>query len=1402
MSILDSIKNAFTNSSNNSVANAGRNLAQQFFRMGNRNKPMEQNWSQVVMSDSEFYKGYPYAAINNRANRVVQLAQSHLTTDALSKVIADYKNKKDELIHPYLSLIDISPTFSNTKFWYDISTYLDLEGVYYLLAVRAISDTKVGQVQEFKLLNPYNVKRIVNETTGELGGYVEFKHGLQREIPKEMIIEIRKLNPFSDTEAFAMTDAAAEAQFTMKQSGNYTRFSLKNNMSAPGIITTDIQMEDERFENFVSRIKNQEKGDPLFGNGEGSIKWNPMQIDLDKASLGNINEINRQELFAVSGVGKTMLAIEESGTTRDTAKVQKDLFTEYHALPQVQLIIDALNQDYKNNYAKDYDTTGITIKVDNPTGVDKDAQIKDVQVNTDSFALYSGLLQAGYDGSVAAKYVNGSIGLEDLGEPTNPPTSDTTGVATSTDSVPDGDKPDAKLLEDASPKDDSGAKNGFDVNARYSSIKPLIDGSVSLVFRTEQVKQEKINEMLAHYRKTGKLSFTADDDADADIHDDGGPTADGTDEDATRVKKDNHFLDQKNFNPYHGPDGRFTTEGGLAAISSQDIATEPKLELYDGNGDADISGYIGPTNTPYSDPSQEISYREDNGSQYFGENFTNSSELDKERYSNEIINKHPENTKFDEALSQYAGSREYSLINTYLRHPEEFTKDRYKNMEDFDATKNKMTKLLPDIKKATTQDEVTTPFASFRSGAFTESYMDQFGVGNVVKDSGFVSTSLDLDYSINFGSRRVDSINSKVTNDNEIVKPVVFRILNDTGQRGVWSDPHRDNKYKEYEWIPAYDSKYEVTNVAKSVDEHGNFNGGVVELKVIQDKDTTIPIQQKLINTAKIQDDVADKYTWVAGDLRFIKPTKEKSKEKNDFKQDVSVSNTLQLLQSSLKTGVMQVETQLVSKMMSQVTQNAFDSESNIITQKDKKEATRKLSLVLMAFYASVISLFGKRVITERLKQYGENANFKYNTDIKRYTKQLADKVAESHVDTVTKDIHNTIQSTYNETVKSEAEKIAKLAGRSVNDADLVLARQKAMEGIGRQKLISEITNKYQNITKTRATAIARTETNRAFTQSQYQADTQFLQQNDLMNNAYKVWQTRSDNPCVFCKELESRGPIPFKNDFASVGDELVVATTVNGKTKVNKLPINFEDLQAGNAHVNCGCQYKLVIKNDDGTIWNFTSMNIAENYNPNHDELGRFAAKSGDAASMITTESKTKKAISNSKYKKPLYHGTSIEAAESITKEGFKIPETGGVTFWGNYIYMTSNRDVTKSYAGSGDQGRVIKSYVDIRNPYVTKVNGENGIDRLIDENGKKKGYWEDYVKDVLERPAEYGEEEDPWLKSTYEVMADLMKTHDAVILKLKDEDMVMLRDPKSVHMVESKPFDENNKIVGKIPW
>ena len=384
-----------------------------FLKYGARRMPS--TWSTPEITDQDFYTGYGFAVINKRANRSVTLGKKFLYTDATENIIAKANEQGTRVTHPYLSLIRDSIDFSERDFWYDISTYLDLEGIYYLMAVRTVTSSgKVGNIQKFTLLNPYKVRPVI-DSKGNLGGYVEQRNDMQRQIPKEMIIPIRLLNPFDQDKAYSLADAARDSQFTMKQANDFAREAIDGNLNAPGILSSAIELPDDQFDNFVERIKHHGRGEPLFGNGAGTVSWTDMQQDLDKAALDKINTINRDALLAVSGLSRTGVGVD-TGTGREVSRTQKDDFTENAVMPQIENIIDALNLDYRRYYTDQYTKNKYSIALDNPLETDREAEQADVAIRDSQFALLESLLAAGYSYDIASKYAKGLIDITDLGE--------------------------------------------------------------------------------------------------------------------------------------------------------------------------------------------------------------------------------------------------------------------------------------------------------------------------------------------------------------------------------------------------------------------------------------------------------------------------------------------------------------------------------------------------------------------------------------------------------------------------------------------------------------------------------------------------------------------------------------------------------------------------------------------------------------------------------------------------------------------------------------------------------------------------------------------------------------------------------------------------------------------------
>jgi copper chaperone CopZ len=309
-----------------------------------------------------------------------------------------------------------------------------------------------------------------------------------------------------------------------------------------------------------------------------------------------------------------------------------------------------------------------------------------------------------------------------------------------------------------------------------------------------------------------------------------------------------------------------------------------------------------------------------------------------------------------------------------------------------------------------------------------------------------------------------------------------------------------------------------------------------------------------------VDNETAAKY--VKGEVELedlkLKPVEIVEKPADDKKNDDGSDNKAKVInkgsdilrqqETSLKNQIQNVEGELVGKMLINLKdtykkKNAL-KESELIDKEEKNSTINEFALFLATFYGIIFNFKGPEVARDRALEYSLPAQFIFNSEVKKKIKELANKVADSHINTVIDDVYK-------------------------------IAKDAALDGKGLSEIEDLITQKYgTQISETRATTIARTETNRAFTIAQYEADKQFVKENELEGRVFKQWHTRSANPCEFCKTLESEGPVPFANNFRSIGDTMVVGDKV--------LNIEFDHLQAGNAHPNCACDYELILTTDN----------------------------------------------------------------------------------------------------------------------------------------------------------------------------------------------------------------------------
>jgi hypothetical protein len=319
--------------------------------------------------------------------------------------------------------------------------------------------------------------------------------------------------------------------------------------------------------------------------------------------------------------------------------------------------------------------------------------------------------------------------------------------------------------------------------------------------------------------------------------------------------------------------------------------------------------------------------------------------------------------------------------------------------------------------------------------------------------------------------------------------------------------------------------------------------------------------------------------------------------------------------EASLQNTIMQVEEQLALAVISKVDKNVYDETSEVIAEKDRKEQDRQLINALLVFYSLVVPLQAQQIMQRRSQQYGKPGTFSVDRTVRQAIDESSRKAADSHVATILEDLRQTVKQTMiaEGDISRIAEAVAKkypdvtaeqlkasvreAAKGGKSDSEIAQAlrakykgadfedllagvREAALKGAEHDQLLKAIRQEYAHISQTRAKVIAKSETNRAFSMSQFQADRQFLDQNGWTAQAYRKWVCRGPNPCVFCLAKQAEPAVPFGEPFVRIGDTVMAqSTSEDGTVKVHAYPITYEDVYAGDIHPNGHCGYELEIR-------------------------------------------------------------------------------------------------------------------------------------------------------------------------------------------------------------------------------
>jgi len=370
----------------------------------------------------------------------------------------------------------------------------------------------------------------------------------------------------------------------------------------------------------------------------------------------------------------------------------------------------------------------------------------------------------------------------------------------------------------------------------------------------------------------------------------------------------------------------------------------------------------------------------------------------------------------------------------------------------------------------------------------------------------------------------------------------------------------------------------------------------------------------------------------------------------------------IDLATEQFKQSVERVDNQILARYVQAVQNGDYAEAEAILENAVESQQTHTLMFALLTIGAILLPLYAKQRLQHLLVQFGLHTVFAQTKSGQAAMKLQAERGAKSHVHTIAKDLKNSLDDAIDSelsnpsieaALKDKFEALASLDEkqylRAVHKDENIYAyaRDLILKGDTRQAVIKNLQENFAGIGKRRATVIAGNEANRVFTMSQFDADKQFLAQNQLTDKAYKRLVSNTGHPEAICQAIidaTALNPIPFKNDFIPFGKTFSVKD--GGKTY--KIKPTYEKLQSGHIHVNCQCRYELLIQREDGSFFNtydgkmLNDVPFVEDLHP-RDLTGKFAKKKGGSKSIPVDLSKLGNVNDFNKYVESSYFDGSL---------------------------------------------------------------------------------------------------------------------------------------------------------------
>ena len=337
--ILDSIKNVFTNTKNQTKA-VGNMVS--YFGVNSSSK----NYSYQDLAEEGYMK-----------NSIVYRCVNEISNGASA---VPYMLKSGDTVieqHPLLSLIDRpNPLQSHSEFFNAIFGYLMLSGNAYILKV----GSDLGKPKELHLLRPDRMvivggsKPIPDRYDYVINGKVQASYDVDDTTGYSEVKHIKLWNPLDDYYGLSPMSAAALEIDQHNMSGKHNINLLENGARPSGAVVYKpkddggfaVNLSESQRQQLITDLNNRFTGTANAGRPmllEGDFDWKEMGLSPKDMDFINLKHMATTDIALCFGVPSQLVGVPDSQTYANVAEARLALYEET-IIPHLRKIESDINE--------------------------------------------------------------------------------------------------------------------------------------------------------------------------------------------------------------------------------------------------------------------------------------------------------------------------------------------------------------------------------------------------------------------------------------------------------------------------------------------------------------------------------------------------------------------------------------------------------------------------------------------------------------------------------------------------------------------------------------------------------------------------------------------------------------------------------------------------------------------------------------------------------------------------------------------------------------------------------------------------------------------------------------------------------------------------------------------------